>query len=113
MNQPDPGQVLQAKYRDYCSARITEALLALSPDEIFKLAEAEARDTGRRRPESYLEAVRLATGRVRDRLGLPEFEDWATEYARNPQAFDQELMGLWRSEESDEGAETARRRDAP
>ncbi len=111
MNQPDPGQVLQAKYRDYCSARITDALLSLSPDEIFSLAEAEARTTGRREPGSYLEAVRLATGRVRDRLGLPEFEDWATEYARNPQAFDHELMGLWKSEETGRGVGAARSRD--
>ena len=111
MSQPDPRQVLQAKYRDYCSARITEALLSLSPEEISRLAEAEARGTGRREPESYLEAVRLATGRVRDRLGLPEFEEWSAEYARDPQAFDHELIGLWNSEDSDAGVGTGRNRD--
>ena len=111
MSQPDPDPVLQAKHRDYCSARIAEALLSLSPGDIFGLAEAEARAMGRSAPESYLDAVRLATGRVRDRLKLPEFEEWAAEYERNPQAFNDRLMGLWESDGAAVRASATKDRD--
>ncbi|HUP89358.1 MAG TPA: hypothetical protein VM100_08410 [Longimicrobiales bacterium] len=33
------GGVLRAKYLDWCSAKIAERFLALSPDEIYQLAE--------------------------------------------------------------------------
>jgi hypothetical protein len=32
-------KILRAKYLDWCSARIAERFLALSPDEIYQLAE--------------------------------------------------------------------------
>lgn len=99
MADRDGDSVLRAKYRDYCSARVADALLSLSPEEVFALAEAEARTSDRIAPNSHSEAIRLATGRIRDRLELPEFESWAAEYVKDPSRFDPYLMGLWKSEE--------------
>jgi hypothetical protein len=33
------GRILRAKYLDWCSARVAESFLALTPDEIYQLAE--------------------------------------------------------------------------
>ena len=70
----EPTRVLRTKYRDYCSARVADVLLTLSPDEIYTLAEAEARRSPEERPTSYTHAVDLATKRVREQLQLPEDE---------------------------------------
>ena len=90
--------VLRAKYRDYCSARVADAILALTPEEIYTLAEAGARSAGEAAPSTYDQAIRLATGTIRDRLELPDFEDWAPQYAANPERFDPYLMGFWQEE---------------
>ncbi|MGI9627699.1 MAG: hypothetical protein ACR2QM_12740, partial [Longimicrobiales bacterium] len=65
--------------------------MALSPDEIYVLAQAEARRfasgstrTPKESPGSYTEAVDLATRRVRDQLALPGFKVWAVEYEEQP-----------------------------
>ena len=99
MADRDGESVLRAKYRDYCSARVADALLSLSPEEVYALAEAEARASNRIAPSSHNEAIRLATGRIRDRLELPEYESWAREYVQDPSRFDPYLMGLWKSDE--------------
>ena len=99
MADREGDSVLRAKYRDYCSARVADALLSLSPEEVFALAEAEARASDRLAPNSHNEAIRLATGRIRDRLDLPDYSSWAEEYVKDPSRFDPYLMGLWRSEE--------------
>lgn len=39
MGSNSEDAVLRAKYLDWCSARIAERFLALSPDEIYQLAE--------------------------------------------------------------------------
>lgn len=95
----DPD-VLRAKYRDYCSARVADVLLTLTPDEIYIIAQAEARklraDDG---PASYTEAVDLATQRVRAQLNLPDFGVWAVAYEAEPSRFDPLLLGLWETEE--------------
>jgi hypothetical protein len=92
--------VLRAKYLDFCSARVAEVLLALSPDEMFVLAEDAARasgeDLGGARP-GYDEIVRLATERLSRQLGLPSFEAFVEAYRRDPEAFDREMLGLWQS----------------
>lgn len=41
--------VLRAKYLDWCSARLADQFLALSPDEIYELAQSQSRD---RNPET-------------------------------------------------------------
>ena len=98
MADREGDSVLRAKYRDYCSARVADALLSLSPEEVFALAEAEARTSSRVAPKSHNEAIHLATGRIRDGLELPEYESWAEEYTSDPSRFDAYLMGLWKSE---------------
>ena len=96
---PGGGErVLRAKYRDYCSARVADVLLTLSPDEIYALAESEARKADQVAPASYDDAVRFATRRLRDQLALPDFPAWAEEYRSHPERFDPLLIGLWESE---------------
>ena len=96
----DSCRVLKAKYRDYCSARVADVLLTLSPDEIYVIAEAEARKARvPGTPGSYTEAVDLATRKVREQLQLPDFGVWAEEYERTPERFESYLLGLWESEE--------------
>ena len=92
--------VLRAKYRDYCSARLADALLALHPEEIYTLAQAEADAESQAVPQSYNEAIRLATQRIRGDLDLPNFESWMEDYQRHPERYDPHLLGLWKSEES-------------
>lgn len=97
---PVDPDVLRAKYRDYCSARVADVLLSLTPDEIYIIAEAEARrQRGGEGPGSYSEAVDLATHRVRSQLNLPDFAAWAVAYQAEPSRFDPLLLGLWETEE--------------
>ncbi len=98
MAEGNRDRVLRAKYDDYCSGRVADVLLSLSPEEVYALAEAEARRTNKIAPSSHDEAVRLATRKIRNRLKLPRFQDWAKEYKREPHRFDPHLMGLWKSE---------------
>lgn len=99
MDRQDEDPVLRAKYRDYCSARVADALLALSPDEVYTLAQSEARATGQVPPETFSDSVSLATGKIREGLNLPEFDEWVRLYRRDPEAFEPFLMGFWESEE--------------
>jgi len=95
--------ILRAKYLDYCSARVADALLRMTPDEMFLLAQ-RAEEEPRRKGEpvpAYSEIVRLATGRISKSLALPDFATWAEEYHRNPQQFEAELLGLWTIEVRD------------
>lgn len=90
--------VLRAKYSDFCSARVAEVLLSLSPDEMYLLAEEAARKSGEGLPEGPLgfeDMVRLATEHLSSRLGLPTFEAFAAAYRENPAQFDRDMLGLW------------------
>lgn len=93
-------EVLRAKYLDYCSARMAEVLLGLSPDEIYVLAEDAAREAGldETEPLSYDRIVRLATQRLSRKIALPSFATWVTAYREDPTRFEGELLGLWRSD---------------
>lgn len=99
MDRHDEDPVLIAKYRDYCSARVADALLALSTNEVYTLAQSEARATGQVPPETFSDKVSLATGKIRERLNLPEFDEWIRLYRKNPEAFEPFLMGFWESED--------------
>ncbi len=101
MAERDGDDVLRAKYRDYCSARVADAVLSLDPEEIYTLAETEARLAKGVAPASYNDAIRYATARIREQLDLPEFHDWARQYVERPERFDPYLLGLWKSEEED------------
>lgn len=96
----EPVGVLRAKYLDYCSARVTEALLDLSPDEMYVLALEAAKQSGRCRDQSltYGEIVALATQRITRCIDLPGFDDWCSAYQAEPERYEAELLGFWERE---------------
>jgi hypothetical protein len=109
-------RVLRAKYLDWCSAQVADHFVALSPTEIFELAERAARDTTvSSRLSSSLDAAALERARVQDlgsyrtlveqvtevlwqQLQLPSFEEWQELYQRNPEAIEEKLLGFWREQ---------------
>jgi hypothetical protein len=115
-----PGPVLEAKYLDYCSARLSEVFLSLSDERIYELVEEAARegrlDVARL---SFDEMVKLVTEKLQRSVPLPDFETWAREYREDPERYERHLMGLWErsadvegtGEEPRGGAETDGARD--
>ena len=111
-------RTLRAKYMDWCSARLAERFLDLSPEEIYALArpeegrgeEIESAGDPTRLPsptdESYRSLVQRVTGALLARSSLPTFEQWAAAYGESPERFDAELLGFWKEvvEESGRGA---------
>jgi hypothetical protein len=98
--------VLRAKYLDWCSARVADHFLSLSPDEIFELSQrAERADQGVGvRPfslsdvtdlSSYRGVVERVTSVLADQLELPDFDDWLELYRQDPAAVESELLGFW------------------
>ena len=121
-----PGEsTLRAKYLDWCSARLAERFLDLSPEEIYELARpASARadaspesgspsspepasspelpsDTPsspslpRPTEEGYRALVQRVTEALLRRTSLPTFEQWAEAYEEAPERFEAELLGFW------------------
>ena len=95
-----PEKVLRAKYLDFCSARVADILLLLSPDEMFVLAQDAAREAGLTGELGYETIVTLATERVSRKLALPPFDVWARDYLESPERYDQYLLGFWETEPS-------------
>ncbi len=93
--------VLRAKYHDYCSARVADTLLQLTPDEIFVMAQEAARAVGGRGEVPYGRAVRLATATISRTLNLPPFEAWLDDYRTNPEKYERYFIGLWEGETGD------------
>lgn len=110
--EPAPEErVLRAKYLDWCSARVADHFLALTPDEIYEIAHGPAveanensrqpsRESPRQAPDNdpdlgYLGLVRRAAEVLALRLQLPTFEEWSSSYGADPKVFDDELLGLW------------------
>ncbi len=91
--------MLRGKYRDYCSACVADALLSLSPDQIYTLSRSESGAVDRLGSASYNDAIRLAEEKIRDKLKLPDFQTWVEQYKKDPDRFDPHLIGLWESEE--------------
>lgn len=93
---------LRGKYLDWCSARVAERFLDLTPEEIYELAlpaeEEAGSHPGRHDPrdESYTALVRRATDALVVKLALPGFEEWARSYAEDPESYDRELLGFWK-----------------
>jgi hypothetical protein len=100
-------RVIRAKYLDWCSARIAERFLQLTPEEIYELAEMASRDD----VESSRGAVvvsgdadekpfRWMVGRVTEVLAvslrLPTLEEWSASYRASPERYDSELLGFWK-----------------
>lgn len=89
-----------AKYLDYCSARVADALLKLTADEMYILAQEVAGQTTGPDAEvpSFSRIVRLATERLTSDLKLPEYSEWVQAYEADPTKFDQDMIGLWRED---------------
>jgi hypothetical protein len=90
---PESDEVLRAKYFDYCSAKLADQLLLLSPDEIYLLTE-EARRRAGSEESRFTDLVRLATEGIWERLVLPRFEDWAEDYRADPGRYEKYLL-VW------------------
>lgn len=122
---PGEGEerVLRAKYLDWCSARVAERFLKLTPDEIYELAQGASHgaEPGAARrapgpsssespespadpaildaadePESFRRIVELVTEVLTRELDLPDFERWRAAYEAAPEVYDEDLLGLWR-----------------
>lgn len=110
--------VLRRKYLDWCSARIADSFLQLTPEEIYRLAYGEdasdggdegswAEGSANEAAESrlsYRELVGRVTERLAMRMQLPPYELWAQEYRAGPEKFEAELLGFWRPEEEESEA---------
>lgn len=92
--------VLRAKYLDYCSARVAEVLLPMSADDMYLLAQEVSKQSGGEAEAvpSFNTIVKLATERISEELALPDFPQWVREYRKDPEAFEQQFLGLWETE---------------
>ena len=110
----DDLSVLRSKYHDWCSARVADRFVELTPEEIYELAHGdgaggEARTRGM--PEAsasfdagafsleetgYTDLVRRVTEALTTSLALPSFETWSESYQRDPERYDREMLGFWR-----------------
>ncbi len=102
--EPADERILRAKYLDWCSARVADRFLALTPDQIYDLAHVSGSglsvgsEDGAHGAVSYRELVARVTEVLAARLGLPSYEAWLAEYERSPEQFEAELLGLWKKQ---------------
>lgn len=122
MIDPAEERVLRAKYLDWCSAKVADRFLELTPEEIYDLAHRPSSGVAveggvigaavarRETPAAssfpgsgegepglmYRALVARVTEVLAARLGLPPFEEWVTLYRAAPDRYEAELLGLWR-----------------
>jgi hypothetical protein len=115
-------RVLRAKYLDWCSARIAERFLELTPDEIYELAQRATREreehsggaivasdphrdrVGREEGvpmESYRQIIERVTEALASTVTLPEFDEWRVSYEQSPARYDVEMLGFWKEKRTD------------
>ncbi len=99
---------MRAKYLDWCSARLAERFLDLTPEEIYERARPGSLDAGPGPPngvpavlpsptnETYRDLVQRVTDSLLEESALPTFEQWADAYRHSPRRFDAELLGFWK-----------------
>ena len=96
---------LRAKYLDWCSARLAERFLDLTPEEIYELARPEGGPDPEGPPSPalppptqprYRALVQRVTEALLERTPLPTFEQWSAAYAETPERFDAEMLGFWK-----------------
>ena len=110
----DDLSVLRSKYHDWCSARVADRFVELTPEEIYLLAHAGGGGEGSRvrgmseasvstdadafslEEAGYSEMVRRVTEALATGMELPTFEEWSESYRGDPERYDREMMGLWR-----------------
>lgn len=109
--QPSEDEVLRAKYLDWCSAKVAERFLRLTPEEIYELAQRASHGDGDPPGVARADAlpasgdadghpfhriVEQLTAVLTAELALPGFEPWSRAYTADPSQYDEELLGLWR-----------------
>ena len=120
----DDLAVLRSKYHDWCSARVADRFVELSPEEIYELAhagpgggagessgrvrgmgEASASDAGAFSfaDAGYSEMVRRVTEVLATSMELPSFEEWAASYRADPERYEREMVGFWKEPEPGAG----------
>lgn len=90
---------------------MADQFLALSPDEIFELAERAAREDdgvpGRssstlleevRDLSSYRVLVERVTEVLADHMELPDYAEWVELYRRSPESVESQLLGFWKEQ---------------
>jgi hypothetical protein len=110
-SHPADDRVLRAKYLDWCSARLAERFLRLTPDEIYVLAQRAspapsgvAEDVSESAyavdalsaTASFRAIVEQVTEQLASTLPLPSFEEWLSGYKESPDRYEQELLGFWK-----------------
>jgi hypothetical protein len=94
---------------------VADHFLALSPDEIFEIAEraAEADHGVAGRPlsssvsaegdelASYRQMVERVTEVLTDQLDLPRFDEWLDLYRSRPAEVEAQLLGFWKEASED------------
>lgn len=88
---------------------MADQFLALSPDEIFELAERASRGEqaapGRSLSasveqlqdlSSYRALVEAVTEVLAQQMALPQYEEWLELYRRAPESVESQLLGFWR-----------------
>lgn len=106
--------VLRAKYLDWYSARIAELFLRSSPEDIYALAHeggedesteaATVRPADASRTEAYRARIARVTKELAARADLPDYNTWVRAYRLEPERYDREMFGFWRTELSRAGA---------
>ena len=120
MSGNDSGEILRAKYLDWCSAKIAERFVALTPDEIYQLAEratlgqakfarpqaslssfnpapaTAVADVDSDEANSFKSLVARVTEVLADQMELPTLEEWSAAYSEAPEDFDKDLVGYWK-----------------
>jgi hypothetical protein len=110
----DSDRVLRAKYLDWCSARIAERFLKLTPDEIYELAQkaSSEKSKGSRDAasafsdalppadtnpiENFRHIVERVTEVLASNMKLPPYTEWSDAYRKRPSRYDDELLGFWK-----------------
>jgi hypothetical protein len=96
------SEALRVRYLDWCSAKVAEYFLRLSPEEVW-LRAAAARETPDPAAEAGMERgfvfggpsfglARRMARQLAAELDLPSYEVWVEEYLRDPERFEQEIL---------------------
>jgi hypothetical protein len=102
MNGETTADSLRTRYFDWCSAKIAEQFLRLSPEEVWKRADRvrESPGPGSEGTTSQgmmvsptnFEVVRTLAQQLADEMGLPAYDEWVEAYRRDPAQFEKEIL---------------------
>jgi hypothetical protein len=88
--------VLEAKYLDYCSARLAEVFLSLDAERIYGLVEEAAAEADLNPADlGFRKMVKLVTDKLTASVPLPDLHEWAVDYRAHPERYDPYLLGFW------------------